>query len=195
MLRSKIAIQVLLFGIFMILAVAQQQPPRSQIIIHVQKAGLLSAFGHNHTVVAPISQAVIDAKNRSVEITVPAKQMKVTDKEVSDSDRAEIQSTMLGPKVLDTDKYADVRFKSIRVEPAGPQHFRVTGTLSLHGVSKEISFEVTESPGHYQGKTRLKQTEFGVQPVSAAGGSIKVKDEVEIEFDVYPGDFANGNRR
>src|SRR5438128_1832957 len=89
LLRSKIAIQVLLFGgVSIVLAVAQQQPARSQIIIHVQKAGLLSAFAHNHTVVAPISQAVIDAKNRSVEITVPAKQMKVADREVSDSDRA-----------------------------------------------------------------------------------------------------------
>src|SRR5437588_706484 len=142
LLRSKIAIEVLLFGgVFIVLAAAQQQPARSQIIIHVHKAGLLSAFGHDHTVVAPISQAVINVKNRSVEITVPAKQMKVTDKEVSDSDRAEIQSTMLGPKVLDTDKYAEVRFKSIRVEPAGSQHFRVMGILSLHGVSQEISFE------------------------------------------------------
>ena len=181
-------------GLLVASAAAQQPAQKSQITIQSHKAGLFSAFGHNHTIIAPVSQAGIDPKKLSVEIVVATKQMKVIDKEVSDSDRAEIQSTMLGPKVLDTDKYPEVRFKSSRVEQKSPQHYQVSGTLSLHGVNKDISFEVSETSGHYQGKTRLKQTEFGIQPVTAAGGTIKVKDELDIEFDIYPAEFANGNR-
>jgi hypothetical protein len=32
----------------------------------------------------------------------------------------------------------------------------------------------------------LKQRDFGITPVSIGGGTIKVKDEVRIEFDVVP---------
>jgi polyisoprenoid-binding protein YceI len=118
--------------------------------------------------------------------------MKVTDSDVSEKDRAEVQSTMLGPKVLDAAKFPEIRFKSSRVEQTGPGHFRVMGKLDLHGASKELVFEVTGDANRYKGKTKLKQTDFGIQPVTAAGGAVKVKDELEIEFDVYPADFHNG---
>jgi hypothetical protein len=35
------------------------------------------------------------------------------------------------------------------------------------------------------GASRFKQTEFGVKPVKVAGGAIKVKDEVRVEFDIF----------
>jgi hypothetical protein len=35
----------------------------------------------------------------------------------------------------------------------------------------------------------LKQTDFGIQPVSVAGGTIKVKDELEIEFTIFDADL------
>jgi hypothetical protein len=50
----------------------------------------------------------------------------------------------------------------------------------------EVTLEVTGEPSHYHGATKLKQSEFGIKPISMGGGSIKVKDELELEFDVYP---------
>ncbi|HZD93881.1 MAG TPA: YceI family protein, partial [Candidatus Sulfotelmatobacter sp.] len=119
------------------------------------------------------------------EITVITKQMKVTDPEVSDKDRAEIQSTMLGPKVLDQEKYPEIHFKSSHIEQTSPQHYRVTGTLELHGTTSELTFEVTGSPEHYHGATKFKQSDFGIKPISLFGGSVKVKDELELTFEVY----------
>jgi polyisoprenoid-binding protein YceI len=57
--------------------------------------------------------------------------------------------------------------------------------LTLHGVSKPVSVEVRHEGEAYTGSTRLKQTDFGIQPVSVAGGAVKVKDEVEISFKIY----------
>jgi polyisoprenoid-binding protein YceI len=91
--------------------------------------------------------------------------------------------------VLDPDKYPEIRFQSSHVEKIG-DHYRVTGKLELHGASRELSFDVTGGPDHYQGKTKLKQTDFGIEPISLGGGTIKVKDELEIEIDVYSADFA-----
>jgi hypothetical protein len=36
----------------------------------------------------------------------------------------------------------------------------------------------------YKGSARLKQTEFGITPVTVAGGAVQVKDEVTLDFDV-----------
>ena len=38
---------------------------------------------------------------------------------------------------------------------------------------------------HYHGATKLKQSDFAIKPISLFGGSVKVKDEVQLEFDVY----------
>jgi hypothetical protein len=43
---------------------------------------------------------------------------------------------------------------------------------------------VTLKGEHYRGAATLKQTDFGITPVTVAGGTVKVKDEVKIEFEV-----------
>jgi polyisoprenoid-binding protein YceI len=167
----------------------QARPQHSAITIHVHKSGLFSAFGHDHTVAAPIAWGKLDIQTRTVEIVVATEQMKVVDKDASEKDRAEIQATMLGPSVLNSDKFPEIRFQSSHVEQLGAKEgdrFRVTGSLALHGVTRELSFAVSRnSEGQYSGQTKLKQTDFGIQPVSVAGGTVKVKDEIEIEFHIW----------
>jgi hypothetical protein len=171
----------------------QTNTPRSTITIHAHKAGLFSGFAHDHVIAAPIASGTLDAKAMTVQVTVAAKQMKVVDPGASEKDRAEIQATMLGPKVLDPEKYPEIRFQSTHVEKTG-DNYRVSGKLELHGASRELRFDVTGGPDHYHGKTKLKQTDFGIEPVSLAGGTIKVKDELEIEIDVYPADLTPTTR-
>lgn len=165
---------------------AQSPQPKSSMTIHVAKSGLFSAFGHNHTVSAPIARVAVDEKSKTAAITVLTKEMKVMDPEVSAKDRAEIQATMLGPKVLDAQKFPEIKFTSSRIEATAPGRFHVSGALQLHGMTRELSFPVTGTAEHYSGRTKLKQTDFGIQPVSVAGGTVKVKDEIQVDFDVYP---------
>jgi hypothetical protein len=164
---------------------AQAAGHQSTITIHVGKAGLFSGFGHTHTVLAPVQRAEIDPGKMMATIIVLAKQMSVVDKDVSEKDRAQIQADMLGPKVLNAEQFPQIVFRSSRIEPAGSEQYRVTGILELHGVRKEVSFKVVGGPEHYNGTTRLKQTDFGIQPFSAGGGTVKVKNELELEFDIW----------
>jgi len=124
---------------------------------------------------------------------VAAKQMRVVDTDVSEKDRAEIQATMLGPSVLNSDKFPEIRFRSSHVEEIGAKEghrFRVKGNLALHGATRELIFDVDKNlEGQYHGKTKLKQTDFGIQPVSVAGGTVKVKDELEVEFSIFDADL------
>ena len=180
----------------MIMATGQTgaKPATSKITIHVHRSGLFSAFGHDHIVNAPIAQSKLDTKTKTVEIVVAAKQMKVVDTDVSEKDRAEIQATMLGPSVLNSDKFPEIRFQSAHVEEVGAKEgrrMRVRGNLALHGVTRELTFDVDRNiEGRYHGKTKLKQTDFGIQPVSVAGGTVKVKDELDIEFSIVESELA-----
>jgi len=170
--------------LFTAAALAQSQK-NSTITIHVGKSGMFSGFGHEHTVIAHIAKAAVDPKAMTVEITVAAREMKVADKELSDKDRAQVQTDMLGPKVMDAQKFPEVRFKSTRVEQTSPQHYRVSGDLSLHGVTKQIVLEATDEAGRYRGTTKFKQSDFGIKPISVGGGAVKVKDELSLEFEVF----------
>jgi polyisoprenoid-binding protein YceI len=157
---------------------------KSSMTVHVYKAGLLSALGHDHEVAAPIARGAVDVEGGRVELHVNAGSLRVEDPKVSDKDRGEIQSTMLGSTVLDAEKYKEIGFQSTRAEPAGTGAWKVSGNLTLHGETRPVSMEVREKNGHYTGACRLKISDFGIKPVKAAGGTVRVKDEVEIEFDI-----------
>ena len=45
--------------------------------------------------------------------------------------------------------------------------------------------DVTRENDAYVGAVRIKQTEFGIQPIKIGGGVVKVKDELEIHFQVF----------
>jgi polyisoprenoid-binding protein YceI len=157
---------------------------KSVMNVRVFKAGMFSAFGHEHEISAPIKDGKFSETDRSADLTVDARQMRVVDKEVSDKDRAEIQETMLGPKVLDTARFPEIHFRSTAVEPAGDGRWSVTGDLTLHGQTRPVKLEVHSQNGRYQGAAELKQKDFGIEPIVVGGGAVKVKNEVRVEFDI-----------
>jgi polyisoprenoid-binding protein YceI len=157
---------------------------RSVLTVHVYKAGALSAFGHEHVVRAPIQKGAFDEARGTVDFVVDASTLRVLDADVSDKDRGEIQSTMLGPKVLDSAKFREIRFHSTQVSRSGENRWSVRGELTLHGHTRPVTIDVEGQERRYRGSARLRQTEFGITPVTAGGGVIKVKDELRIEFEV-----------
>jgi hypothetical protein len=158
---------------------------RSVLIVHVGKTGLFSAAGHEHWVDAPISRGQFnDGAEAHVEFVVDARKMMVRpDEKTSAKDRATIQETMQS-SVMESEKYPEIRFRSTSVTPMGGPAWRVGGTLTLHGVSKAVAVEVRRDGDVYAGSAHLKQTEFGIQPVSIAGGAVKVKNELDITFKI-----------
>lgn len=162
----------------------------SKITVHVDKSGLFSAFAHNHIISAPLASGHLDTEKRTIELTFLAQEMKVLDPDASDSERSTIESTMKSAEVLDPARFPEITFVSTSVEnPAAEAagtgtHYLVRGNLTLHGVTRPVDMSVSFSEGHYTGKVTLKQTDFGITPVKIAGGAIRVKDVVEIVFEI-----------
>ena len=157
---------------------------KSTMTVHVYKAGVFSALGHNHEIVAPIARGTVDPAAHQVELYVKSGTLKVRDPEVSEKDRAEIQSTMLGPDVLDAQNQPEIAFRSTQADSAGAGAWKLSGNLTVRGQSHMVNVEVQEKNGRYVGTSRFKQTEFGITPVKVAGGAIRVKDEILVEFDI-----------
>jgi polyisoprenoid-binding protein YceI len=156
---------------------------KSTLTIHVGKTGIFSALGHDHEVRAPIQSGIADTSSHAaVEIHVDARALRVIDKDESEKDRTEVQKTMLGPEVLDSDHYQEIVFKSTGAEAAGQGRWTLRGILTLRGQKRPITVHVTLKDGQYTGETTVKQTDFGITPPGKAG--IRAKDEVSIAFNV-----------
>jgi hypothetical protein len=158
---------------------------RSTMTVHVGKTGLFSAFGDNHVVRAPIASGKVEeGPPASVELTVDARGMTVLDPDFAPEKRAEVQKRMLGPEVLDVEKHPEIRFRSKSVTDAGNGHFRVEGVLELRGKSGPVAFDVSAADGRVKGSAVVSQKAFGIQPIRVAGGTVNVKDELVIDFDI-----------
>ena len=157
---------------------------RSTITIHVGKAGLLSAAGHEHWVEAPIASGTLNESEPQVEFTVAAARMQVKpDAKVSAKDEAEVQKNMQ-ETVLESGRFPEIVFRSSRIEKGGAGEWKVAGQLALHGVTRPVSVTVRQDNGAYAGHTTIKQTDFGIKPIRAGAGLVRVKDELEIDFRV-----------
>jgi polyisoprenoid-binding protein YceI len=156
----------------------------SKITVHVEKSGLFSAFAHNHIISAPLASGHLDLEKRTVELKFHSQEMKVLDPDISDSERSDIDHTMKSDKVLDITRFPEISFVSTSVESTGANRYLVRGNLMLHGVTQAIELPVVFSEGRYSGNVKLKQTEFGITPVKIAGGTVRVKDVVEIVFEI-----------
>ena len=105
--------------------------------------------------------------------------------------REEKRDTHLkSPDFFDTAKFPTITFKSTKVEKAGDGKLKVTGDLTMKGVTKPVVFEVagpTQEIKDPQGKgrrgasisTKLNRRDFGV----SYGPAAVVGDEVTITID------------
>src|ERR1700678_1167209 len=160
---------------------------KSSLKIRVFKSGAFSAFAHDHEIQAPIDEGEIySSASPSVQLRVDSRKMRVLDPEISVDKRAEIQHTMEGNAVLDVEHFPEISYRSTAITKTGDARWEVRGNLNLHGVSQPVVVVVLFEAGHYRGSASFKQSNFGISPIRIAGGAVKVKDEVTIEFDVVP---------
>jgi polyisoprenoid-binding protein YceI len=159
---------------------------RSTITIHVGKAGMLSAAGHDHWINAPISSGTLaESPAPHVEFTVETAKMTVKpDPKVDAKTQATIQKDM-EEMTLETKNFPEIKFRSSHVEKLPDGQWKVEGDLSLHGVTKPVSLTVKRAGDAYTTHTVLKQSDFGIKPISVGGGMIRAKNEIEIDFQIF----------
>ncbi|MBO0798599.1 MAG: YceI family protein [Blastocatellia bacterium] len=157
--------------------------------------GLLSAFGHSPTLAVRGLAGEVEfdadaADTASLNLTVSADSLAVIDN-ISEADRREIERKTR-EEVLESARYPEIVFQPLQVlaqrTGEGQFHVRLNGHLSMHGVTRTQSIEagvaLTQNCLRAQGKTQLRQSDYRIEPVTALGGAIKLKDELELTFDI-----------
>jgi hypothetical protein len=159
---------------------------RSSVIIRVFKSGLLRAFADDHVIQAPVMEGSIDETIPHMQMVFDARNLRVLDPGLSAKDRQAVQTRMLGPEVLDVGRFQWISYHSITIQQLDAGGWQVNGELELHGKIRPVPVKVVRENGRYKGSVRIRQSDFGIAPISIIGGTVKVKDEIVVEFDIVP---------
>jgi polyisoprenoid-binding protein YceI len=99
-------------------------------------------------------------------------------------------------KFFDVTKYPTITFASTKVEQAGTGKLKVTGDLTIHGVTKQVvldvdgpSASVKDPWGNMRSAisatTKVNRQDFGVKwNANIDGGGVVVSDDVNITIDL-----------
>jgi len=97
---------------------------------------------------------------------------------------------------LDVGKFPTITFKSKKLEPAGDGDLKVTGALSIHGVTKDVVLKVEGPTAAGQdpwgntrigasATTKIKRSDFGLTYNAALeAGGVLVGDDLKLELEV-----------
>jgi polyisoprenoid-binding protein YceI len=203
MTASRIVARATLIAIFAVIVAAQESekliidPGQTTITLHVGRAGVFAFAGHDHEVVVPAMQGYVtlDRSNVSrstVSVTFDATALKVTGKGEPPEDVPEVQRVMLSDQVLDVKRHPTITFQSRQVavvkQFADQMTLGITGDLTLRGVTRALDVPVTVQLAadglRANGKATVRQSQFGIRPVTAGAGTVRVKDEVEVVLSV-----------
>lgn len=111
-----------------------------------------------------------------------------------DKKTLDFDAELYGPNWLDAVKFPKITFVSTKVEQTGPATARITGDLTLHGITKPVTLDATFNGGYagnsmdpggarigFSAHGKLNRGDFGVAyGIPAPGTNMGVSDAVEV---------------
>lgn len=113
-----------------------------------------------------------------------------------DTREAKRDEHLKSPDFFDVAKYPAITFKSTKVQKNGKDGLKVTGDLTMRGVTKPVTLDVTGPTGEIKdpwgsarrgasATTKLNRNDYGVAWSKALeGGGLVVGNDVTIELEV-----------
>lgn len=166
-----------------------------KLFVYTFKEGFLSAIAHD---------LLFDVTNFTIKITAPASGSPFVEAEVlanslkvlcamkdgehhpealKDKDKADIEESMV-KDVLHAVKYPVIHFLSKDIKEVGDIYY-AKGELTLHGVTRPVEFDFKATNGaDIKGRVVLPQKDYGIKPYRALLGTLKVKNEVDVGFEL-----------
>src|SRR4029077_15508535 len=139
-IKKAAAAAVLASGMFAIATAARAEtwaidPMHTNISFSVQHMVISNVRGQFDKFSGSISSKGNDPSSVKIEATIDTASIN-TNQPMRDND-------LKSPNFLDVAKYPTMTFKSKKIEAAGDGKWKVTGDLTLHGVTKEVVLDVT----------------------------------------------------
>jgi polyisoprenoid-binding protein YceI len=160
-------------------------PMHTQVEFSAKHLGMMTVRGHFAEVTAS-GRIDPDHPERSLfEATINTSSIR-THNEQRDKD---LRSSMF----LEIDKYPTMTFKSTKAELLGGDRYKVTGDLTIKGITRPVTLNVVKygefndpQMGHrigYAAQTQINRKEFGMRFDAMLDGKFIVSDEIQINIE------------
>ena len=166
----------------------QIDPRHSSAEFAVTHLMISTVRGEFHQVNGTVVYDDADVSKSSVNVTIDA-----TTVDTREPDR---DKDLKSPNFLDVTKYPTMTFKSTKVEKVGAGKLKITGDLTLHGVTKSVVLDITapkppiRDPWGLQrtavsGTTKINRQDFGITyNKTLDSGGLMISNDVDITLDV-----------
>ena len=172
----------------------------SELRLLAYRAGPLARLGHNHVIGAPGISGDLwvpaDESEASLVLVVPVAALVVDDPaaraeegeefavQPSPADVEGTRRNLLGPGVLDLERYPEIRLEGQAAGTATARLAQVAVTVRGTTATVEFPVEVTRADGvlTIRGGVTLSQAALGMTPFSVALGALRVRDDVAVRF-------------
>ena len=185
---------VLVLGLLVLAASAGAQtvweidPAHSSVQFSIRHMMISNVRGEFAKVAGTVHADDKDVTRSTVEATIDAASI--------DTREAKRDEHLRSPDFLDVARFPTMTFKSKKIEKAGEGRYKVTGDLTLHGVTREVVLDV-EGPtapmkdprgsvrAGAQATTKINRKDFGITWNKALdGGGVVVGEDVAVTIDV-----------
>lgn len=181
----------------------QVDPAASTLHILVYRGGPMARLGHNHVVSSQNLHGSVwqgsSLESSGFDITVPVNDLVMDDNSaraaegedfplnVSEDAKQGTKANMLRDTLLDAARYPEIRITSVRVQGDANAPV-VIAALRIRDQTRQVTVPVTLQTTNaglrVRGAFEIKQTDFGITPLSIAMGALQVVDAVTIKFDL-----------
>jgi polyisoprenoid-binding protein YceI len=182
---KRVCLTLIAITVFAISASAQDNtwqidPNHSAAQFAVKHMGISTVRGAFSKISGTVQYDPADPSKTIIDVTIDANSIDT---------RVEARDKDLRSRFFDVEKYPTMTFKSKRVESPAKGKLKVTGDLTIHGVTKEVTLDVDGPNGPIKdprgnqhmgasATTQINRQDFGV---SALPGG--VADDVQITID------------
>ena len=168
-------------------------PAEGQLLVKVFREGVAARVGHDLVFEvrdwsAKVAVDPAEPSATTLEASAAVTSLRIEDfsggaKPLSRSDQADIKRN-IEEKILDSRRFPTIDFRSTAVSVTGESRATVSGQLTIAGTTRPTDITLSMDGGRVRGRMTVLQTNWGIKPFAALMGALRVRDAVDIEFDL-----------
>jgi polyisoprenoid-binding protein YceI len=160
----------------------QLDPMHTQLEFAAKHFGMMTVRGRFNELKTSGSVDPSNPEGSTVEVVVDVASL--------NTHNAQRDNDLRSSYFLELDKYPTITFRSISIEPAGEDQYRMTGDLTIKGITKPVTLRVLRygeindpQMGHrvaYSAEGEINRKDFGMSFDMLADGKIIVSHEIKL---------------
>lgn len=165
----------------------QVETRHTLVLFAIPHLGLTDYYGRFEKISGTLNFNPGAPERSAVSITIDTSSVNVVN--------SELMGQLVGPSVFDSSNFPTATFKSTSVERTGPTTGKMSGDLTIHGVTKPVTFDITFNGGlsapignaydiGFHATATIKRSDFGLDKMmwkSFVGDDVKLIIEALFE--------------